>query len=169
MICIRSFLQEIRFLSLSYWWWCLFMFPLESPFPFFILHVHLCYELNDFLFCFSLVVFDGLIITSLRVFVNTFLCFYAIIFIYLFCYVFIFYNSFVFFIVFCQFMLLWSYEERDGMLRTDGREGRAGRVRLRRSSASKAAGILLKPLKKSQNSLTLKQLGFFQQRSFPAA
>lgn len=51
------------------------MFPLESPFPFFILHVHLCYELNDFLFCFSLVVFDGLIITSLRVFVNTFLCF----------------------------------------------------------------------------------------------
>ena len=34
------------------------MFPLESPFPFFILHVHLCYELNDFLFCFSLVVFD---------------------------------------------------------------------------------------------------------------
>ena len=37
MICIRSFLQEIRFLSLSYWWWCLFMFPLESPFPFFIL------------------------------------------------------------------------------------------------------------------------------------
>ena len=60
------------------------MFPLESPFPFFILHVHLCYELNDFLFCFSLVVFDGLIITSLRVFVNTFLCFYAIIFIYLF-------------------------------------------------------------------------------------
>lgn len=96
MICIRSFLQEIRFLSLSYWWWCLFMFPLESPFPFFILHVHLCYELNDFLFCFSLVVFDGLIITSLRVFVNTFLCFYAIIFIYLFYYVFIFYNLFVF-------------------------------------------------------------------------
>ena len=39
----------------------------------------------------------------------------------------------------------------------DGREGREGRVRLRRSSASKAAGILLKPLKKSQNSLTLKQ------------
>lgn len=55
------------------------------------------------------------------------------------------------------------------MSRTDGREGRAGRVRLRRSSASKAAGILLKPLKKSQNSLTLKQLGFFQQRSLPAA
>lgn len=70
--------------------------------------MHLCYELNDFLFCFlffvfcfSLVVFDGLIITSLRVFVNTFLCFYAIIFIYLFCYVFIFYNLFVFFIIFC--------------------------------------------------------------------
>ena len=38
-------------------------------------------------------------------------------------------------------------------MRTDGREGRAGRVRLRRSSASKAAGILLKPLKKIQNSL----------------
>ena len=66
-------------------------------------------------------------------------------------------------------MLLWSCEERDGMLQTDGREGREGRVRLRRSSASKAAGILLKPLKKSQNSLTLKQLGFFQQRSLPAA
>lgn len=164
MICIRSFLQEIRFLSLSYWWWCLFMFPLESPFPFFILHVHLCYELNDFLFCFSLVVFDGLIITSLRVFVNTFLCFYAIIFIYLFCYVFIFYNLFVFFIIFCQFILLWSCEGRVYVA-----NGRAGRVRLRRSSASKAAGILLKPLKKSQNSLTLKQLGFFQQRSLPAA
>ena len=38
-------------------------------------------------------------------------------------------------------------------MRTDGREGREGRVRLRRSSASKAAGILLKPLKKIQNSL----------------
>ena len=50
-------------------------------------------------------------------------------------------------------MLLWSCEERDGMLQTDGREGREGRVRLRRSSASKAAGILLKPLKKIQNSL----------------
>lgn len=77
------------------------MFPLESPFPFFILHVHLCYELNDFLFCFSLVVFDGLIITSLQVFVNTFLCFYVIIFIYLFYYVFIFYNLFIIFIIFC--------------------------------------------------------------------
>lgn len=62
--------------------------------------MHLCYELNDFLFCFSLVVFDGLIITSLRIFVNTFLCFYAIIFIYLFYYVFIFYNLFVFFYYF---------------------------------------------------------------------
>lgn len=165
MICIRSFLQEIRFLSLSYWWWCLFMFPLESPFPFFILHVHLCYELNDFLFCFSLVVFDGLIITSLRVFVNTFLCFYAIIFIYLFCYVFIFYNLFVFFY---YFLLIYAIVKlwRTGWYVANGR---AGRVRLRRSSASKAAGILLKPLKKSQNSLTLKQLGFFQQRSLPAA
>lgn len=124
MICIRSFLQEIRFLSLSYWWWCLFMFPLESPFPFFILHVHLCYELNDFLFYFSLVVFDGLIITSLRVFVNTFLCFYAIIFIYLFCYVFIFYNLFVFFIIFCQFILLWSCEGR--VYVANGRTGRTG-------------------------------------------
>ena len=54
-----------------------------------------------FVFCFSLVVFDGLIITSLRIFVNTFLCFYAIIFIYLFYYMFIFYNLFVFFIIFC--------------------------------------------------------------------
>ena len=142
------------------------MFPLESPFPFFILHVHLCYELNDFLFCFSLVVFDGLIITSLRVFVNTFLCFYAIIFIYLFYYVFIFYNLFVFFY---YFLLIYTIVKVGYMSRTDGREGRAGRVRLRRSSASKAAGILLKPLKKSQNSLTLKQLGFFQQRSLPAA
>lgn len=81
------------------------MFPLESPFPFFILHVHLCYELNDF-FCFSLVLFDGLIIALLRLFVNTFLRFYGIIFIYLFCYVFIFYNLFVFFIIFCKFVVL---------------------------------------------------------------
>lgn len=87
-------------------------------------HVHLCYELNDFLFCFSLVVFDGLIITSLRVFVNTFLCFYAIIFIYLFCYVFIFYNLFVFFIIFCQFILLWSCEGR--VYVANGRTGRTG-------------------------------------------
>jgi len=59
------------------------MFPLESPFPFFILHVHLCYELNDFLFCFcfSLVVFDGLIIPSLVRFVNTFLNFFFNIFV----------------------------------------------------------------------------------------
>ena len=100
------------------------MFPLESPFPFFILHVHLCYELNDFLFCFSLVVFDGLIITSLRVFVNTFLCFYAIIFIYLFCYVFIFYNLFVFFIIFCYCEVV-----KNGMVcckRTVGKDGRGG-------------------------------------------
>ena len=38
-------------------------------------------------------------------------------------------------------------------------------MRLRRSSASKAAGILLKPLKKSQNSLTLKQCHFVGQSS----
>lgn len=127
MICIRSFLQEIRFLSLSYWWWCLFMFPLESPFPFFILHVHLCYELNDFLFCFSLVVFDGLIITSLRVFVNTFLCFYAIIFIYLFCYVFIFYNLFVFLLF--SVNLCYCEVVKNGMVcceRTAGKDGRGG-------------------------------------------
>lgn len=168
MICIRSFLQEIRFLSLSYWWWCLFMFPLESPFPFFILHVHLCYELNDFLFCFSLVVFDGLIITSLRVFVNTFLCFMLL-------FLFICFIRCLYFII-CLCFLLFSVNlyycevvKVGYMSRTDGREGRAGRMRLRRSSASKAAGILLKPLKKSQNSLTLKQLGFFQQRSLPAA
>lgn len=127
MICIRSFLQEIRFLSLSYWWWCLFMFPLESPFPFFILHVHLCYELNDFLFCFSLVVFDGLIITSLRVFVNTFLCFYAIIFIYLFYYVFIFYNLFVFLLF--SVNLCYCEVVKNGMVcckRTVGKDGRGG-------------------------------------------
>lgn len=127
MICIRSFLQEIRFLSLSYWWWCLFMFPLESPFPFFILHVHLCYELNDFLFCFSLVVFDGLIITSLRVFVNTFLCFYAIIFIYLFCYVFIFYNLFVFLLF--SVNLCCCEVVKNGRVcckRTVGKDGRGG-------------------------------------------
>lgn len=119
-----------------------------------------------FFFYFSLVVFDGLIITSLRVFVNTF-CVFMLLFLFI-CFV-----RCLYFII-CLYFLLFSVnlcycEERDGMLRTDGREGRAGRVRLRRSSASKAAGILLKPLKKSQNSLTLKQLGFFQQRSLPAA
>ena len=57
------------------------MFPLESPFPFFILHVHLCYELNDFLFCFSLDLFDGLIIPSSVRFVNTFLNFFFNIFV----------------------------------------------------------------------------------------
>lgn len=127
MICIRSFLQEIRFLSLSYWWWCLFMFPLESPFPFFILHVHLCYELNDFLFCFSLVVFDGLIITSLRIFVNTFLCFYAII-------LFICFVMCLYFII-CLHFLLFSvnlcYCEvvKNGMVcckRTAVKDGRGG-------------------------------------------
>ena len=84
--------------------------------------MHLCYELNDFLFCFSLVVFDGLIITSLRVFVNTFLCFYAIIFIYL-------------YFIICLFFLLFSvnlcYCEvvKNGMVcckRTVGKDGRGG-------------------------------------------
>ena len=89
--------------------------------------MHLCYELNDFLFCFSLVVFDGLIITSLRVFVNTFLCFYAIIFIYLFYYVFIFYNLFVFFIIFCY--LCCCEVVKNGRVcceRTAGKDGRGG-------------------------------------------
>ena len=103
------------------------MFPLESPFPFFILHVHLCYELNDFLFCFSLVVFDGLIITSLQVFVNTFLCFYAIIFIYLFYYVFIFYNLFVFLLF--SVNLYYCEVVKNGMVcreRTAVKDGRGG-------------------------------------------
>lgn len=127
MICIRSFLQEIRFLSLSYWWWCLFMFPLESPFPFFILHVHLCYELNDFLFCFSLVVFDGLIITSLQVFVNTF-CVFMLLFLFI-CFI-----RCLYFII-CLYFLLFSvnlcYCEvvKNGMVcckRTVGKDGRGG-------------------------------------------
>lgn len=59
-------------------------------------------------------------------------------------------------------MLLWSCEERDGMLQTDGREGREGRVRLRRSSASKAAGILLKPAgKKSPELANAQTAGIF--------
>lgn len=121
----------------------------------------------EWFFCFSLVLFDGLIIALLRLFVNTFLRFYGIIFIYLFCYVFIFYNLFVFFIIFCKFVVLWR---EGGCERTAGKGGGV-RVGLRRSSASKAAWILLKPLKKSQNSRLppLKQLGFFQQRSLPTA
>ena len=127
MICIRSFLQEIRFLSLSYWWWCLFMFPLESPFPFFILHVHLCYELNDFLFCFSLVVFDGLIITSLWVFVNTFLVFMLL-------FLFICFVMCLYFII-CLYFLLFSVNlcccevVKNGRVcceRTAGKDGRGG-------------------------------------------
>lgn len=118
-----------------------------------------------FFFLFSLVVFDGLMITSLRVFVNTFLCFLPL-------FLFIRFVMCLYFII-CLYFLLFSVNlgccVGVGMLRRDGRKGREGRVRLRRSSASKAAGILLKPLKKSQNSLTLKQLGFFQQRSLPAA
>ena len=47
------------------------------------------------------------------------------------------------------------------MSRTDGREGRAGRVRLRRSSASKAAGILLKPLKKIPELANAQTAGIF--------
>ena len=83
------------------------MFPLESPFPFFFssFHVHLCYELNEFLifcfFVFSLVLFDGLIITSSLCFVNIFLYFYSNIFIYYLFYILLFYYLFVFFIIFC--------------------------------------------------------------------
>ena len=89
------------------------MFPLESPFPFFFssFHVHLCYELNEFLifkflcFVFSLVLFDGLIITLLFCFVNTFLYFYLNIFVYFVVYVFVFYYLFIFYIIFCIFLL----------------------------------------------------------------
>ena len=103
------------------------MFPLESPFPFFILHVHLCYELNDFLFCFSLVVFDGLIITSLWVFVNTFLVFMLL-------FLFICFVMCLYFII-CLYFLLFSvnlcYCEvvKNGMVcckRTVGKDGRGG-------------------------------------------
>ena len=97
VICIRSFLQEIRFLSLSYWWMWLFMFPLESPFPFFFFILSCASMLwiewisDFFVFVFSLVLFDGLIITLLFCFVNTFLYFYINIFVYYLFYVFIFY------------------------------------------------------------------------------
>lgn len=103
------------------------MFPLESPFPFFILHVHLCYELNDFLFCFSLVVFDGLIITSLRVFVNTF-CVFMLLFLFI-CFI-----RCLYFII-CLCFLLFSvnlyYCEvvKNGMVcreRTAVKDGRGG-------------------------------------------
>ena len=103
---IRSFLQEIRFLSLSYWW----MWLLCSHWNhLFLSSSFMCiYAMNwmNFFFCFSLVLFDGLIIALLYLFVNTFLWFYGIIFIYLFYYVFIFYNLFVFFIIFCKFVVL---------------------------------------------------------------
>lgn len=53
MICIRSFLQEIRFLSLSYWWMWLLCSHWNHLFLSSSFHVHLCYELNEFLiFCF---------------------------------------------------------------------------------------------------------------------
>lgn len=80
-----------------------------------------------FFFLFSLVVFDGLMITSLRVFVNTFLCFYAIIFIY-------FFVRCLYFII-CLCFLLFSvnlcYCEvvKNGMVcceRTVGKDGRGG-------------------------------------------
>ena len=56
-------------------------------------------------FVLSLVLFDGLIITLLCCFVNTFLYFYINIFVYYLFYVFIFYYLFVFFIIFCKFHL----------------------------------------------------------------
>lgn len=86
VICIRSFLQEIRFLSLSYWWSCLLCSHWNHLFLSSSFHVHLCYELNEFLifwflrFVFSLDLFDGLIIPSLVRFVNTFLNFFFNIF-----------------------------------------------------------------------------------------
>ena len=165
---IRSFLQEIRFLSLSYWW----MWLLCSHWNhLFLSSSFMCiYAMNwmNFFFCFSLVLFDGLIIALLYLFVNIFLWFYGIIFIYLFYYVFIFYNLFVFFIIFCKFVVLCRV---GGVAKRTAEKGGGVRVGLRRSSASKAAWILLEPLKKSQNSRLppLKQLGFFQQRSLPAA
>lgn len=86
VICIRSFLQEIRFLSLSYWWMWLLCSHWNHLFLSSSFHVHLCYELNEFLifwflrFVFSLDLFDGLIIPSLVRFVNTFLNFFFNIF-----------------------------------------------------------------------------------------
>ena len=84
---IRSFLQEMRYPSLLYWWSYKFFpngitrtFLLFSSFS--LEHLYMLWiEWISYFFDFvlSLVLFDGLIITSLRVFVNTFLCFYAII------------------------------------------------------------------------------------------
>lgn len=106
------------------------------------------------------------IVAGICQYIFVFLCYYFLFICFVMC---------LYFII-CLYFLLFSVNlyycevvKVGYMSRTDGREGREGRVRLRRSSASKAAGILLKPLKKSQNSLTLKQLGFFQQRSLPAA
>lgn len=85
------------------------MFPLESPFPFFILSCAsmLWIEWISYFFDFvlSLVLFDGLIITLLCCFVNTFLYFYLNIFVYFVVYVFVFYYLFVFYIIFCIFLL----------------------------------------------------------------
>ena len=55
-------------------------------------------------FVLSLVLFDGLIITLLCCFVNTFLYFYINIFVYYLFYVFIFYYLFVLLIIFCLFI-----------------------------------------------------------------
>lgn len=71
-LCIRSFLQETRFLPLSYWWSFLHVAN-GITYPFFFhpfLVTDLYYELNEFL-----VSFDGIIITPRPLFVNTFLYF----------------------------------------------------------------------------------------------
>lgn len=55
--CIRSFLQEIRFLSLPHIDGCNTTFPMDSPWPFHLFHpfhvAFIYYELNDFLLYFS--------------------------------------------------------------------------------------------------------------------
>lgn len=128
MICIRSFLQEIRFLSLSYWWWCLFMFPLESPFPFFILHVHLCYELNDFLFLFFSCCFWWSYNNIVAGICQYIFCVFMLLFLFI-CFV-----RCLYFII-CLYFLLFSvnlcYCEvvKNGMVcceRTVGKDGRGG-------------------------------------------
>lgn len=127
MICIRSFLQEIRFLSLSYWWWCLFMFPLESPFPFFILHVHLCYELNDFLFCFLF--FSccfwwsyNNIVAGICQYIFVFLCYYFYLFVLLGVYILWFVCIFYYFLLIYAIVKLW----RTGWYVANGRSWRTG-------------------------------------------
>ena len=79
--CIRSFLQEIRFLSLAHIDGSYTILPMDSPYPFFLFHpdswnIYICYELNDFLLYFFFFSFDEYIIAPCFLFVNTFLRFF---------------------------------------------------------------------------------------------